>query len=84
MSSSYWFTSCNFTIDTTDPGFMPEVQVDKGAIRFVLGGANIMCPGLTSKGGRMEEELPAETAVVRICGKINEGGRERRQGRRGI
>jgi len=45
---------------------MPEVQVDKGAIRFVLGGANIMCPGLTSKGGRMEEELPAETAVVRI------------------
>jgi len=45
---------------------MPEVQVDKGAIRFVLGGANIMCPGLTSRGGRMEEELPAETAVVRI------------------
>lgn len=28
-------------------------QVDKGAIRFVLSGANIMCPGLTSKGARM-------------------------------
>lgn len=64
---------------------MPEVQVDKGAIRFVLGGAHIMCPGLTSKGGKMEEDLPAETAVVRACetkredwggggeGKVNEG-----------
>jgi len=49
----------------TDPGFMPEVQVDRGAIRFVLGGAHIMCPGLTSPGGRMDEELPAETPVVR-------------------
>lgn len=28
-------------------------QVDKGAIRFVLSGANIMCPGLTSKGAKM-------------------------------
>jgi predicted RNA-binding protein (TIGR00451 family) len=27
--------------------------VDKGAIRFVLSGANIMCPGLTSPGARM-------------------------------
>lgn len=44
---------------------MPEVQVDRGAIRFVLGGAHIMCPGLTSPGGRMDEELPAETPVVR-------------------
>ena len=45
---------------------MPEVQVDRGAIRFVLGGAHIMCPGLTSLGGRMDEELPAETPVVRV------------------
>lgn len=43
---------------------MPEVQVDRGAIRFVLGGAHIMCPGLTSPGGKMEEELPADTPVV--------------------
>ncbi|GAB5030540.1 pseudouridine synthase and archaeosine transglycosylase domain-containing protein [Nannochloropsis oceanica] len=52
------------------PGFMSEVQVDKGAIRFVLGGANIMCPGLTSKGGKMEDELPEGTAVaIRAEGK---------------
>lgn len=59
---------------------MPEVQVDKGAIRFVLGGANIMCPGLTSKGGRMEEELPAETAVVRVSDKGREGGKTGKEG----
>lgn len=30
-----------------------QVTVDKGAIPFILGGANIMCPGLTNKGGAM-------------------------------
>uniref|UniRef100_A0A7R9WLD1 PUA domain-containing protein n=1 Tax=Craspedostauros australis TaxID=1486917 RepID=A0A7R9WLD1_9STRA len=30
-----------------------SVTVDKGAIPFVLGGANIMCPGLTNPGGAM-------------------------------
>ena len=29
---------------------MPIMQVDKGAIKFVLSGANIMCPGFTSPG----------------------------------
>mmetsp|Transcript_51288 Transcript_51288/g.94819 ORF Transcript_51288/g.94819 Transcript_51288/m.94819 type:complete len:181 (+) Transcript_51288:61-603(+) len=37
------------------PTMMPKMQVDKGAIKFVLRGASIMCPGLTSKGGQMEE-----------------------------
>lgn len=36
-------------------------QVDKGAIRFVLSGANIMCPGLTSKGAKM---TPVEKGTV--------------------
>eukprot|EP00453_Perkinsus_chesapeaki_P002935 CAMPEP_0185919702 /NCGR_PEP_ID=MMETSP0924C-20121207/7159_1 /TAXON_ID=321610 /ORGANISM="Perkinsus chesapeaki, Strain ATCC PRA-65" /LENGTH=32 /DNA_ID= /DNA_START= /DNA_END= /DNA_ORIENTATION= len=30
---------------------MPLVRVDRGAIKFVLKGANIMTPGLTSPGG---------------------------------
>lgn len=30
------------------PFILPHQQVDKGAIKFVLSGANIMCPGLTS------------------------------------
>lgn len=27
------------------------MKVDRGAIRFLLAGANMMCPGLTSAGG---------------------------------
>jgi len=38
-------------------------QVDKGAIRFVLSGANIMCPGLTSKGAKMMT-VDKKTVVV--------------------
>eukprot|EP00824_Muranothrix_gubernata_P026240 TRINITY_DN9048_c0_g1_i1.p2 TRINITY_DN9048_c0_g1~~TRINITY_DN9048_c0_g1_i1.p2 ORF type:complete len:186 (-),score=45.56 TRINITY_DN9048_c0_g1_i1:38-595(-) len=37
------------------PGLLPRMQVDKGAIRFVLQGAQIMCPGLTSPGGNMSD-----------------------------
>ena len=40
------------------PGFMTKVQVDKGAIRHILRGSDVMCPGLTSAGG----SLPDETA----------------------
>jgi PUA domain protein len=30
-----------------------SVTVDKGAIPYILGGAKVMCPGLTNPGGRM-------------------------------
>ncbi|XP_005186452.1 malignant T-cell-amplified sequence 1 homolog [Musca domestica] len=43
------------------PYFVNMQQVDKGAIRFVLSGANIMCPGLTSPGAMM---TPAEKNTV--------------------
>jgi PUA domain protein len=33
-----------------------RVTVDQGAIPFILGGANIMCPGLTNPGGKMPED----------------------------
>jgi len=49
------------------PDILPHVQVDRGAIKFVLSGAMIMCPGLTSPGARLppdENELPAGTAVA--------------------
>jgi len=45
------------------PDILPKVQVDRGAIRFVLKGADIMCPGLTSPGGRLDVDLPSETPV---------------------
>ncbi|GAA5990106.1 hypothetical protein JCM11641_007069 [Rhodosporidiobolus odoratus] len=33
------------------PQMLPRVGVDRGAIKFVLSGANIMCPGMTSPTG---------------------------------
>lgn len=44
------------------PDILPKMQVDRGAIKFVMSGANVMCPGLTSPGGKMDE-VPAETVV---------------------
>ncbi|KAK3292101.1 putative PUA RNA binding domain protein [Chaetomium fimeti] len=35
------------------PQCFPTVRIDRGAIRFVLSGATLMAPGLTSKGGRL-------------------------------
>ncbi|KAI5865125.1 translation machinery-associated protein 20 [Durotheca rogersii] len=35
------------------PGAFPSVRIDRGAIRFVLSGATLMAPGLTSPGGRL-------------------------------
>ncbi len=48
----------------TDPGIMKMFRVDRGAIKFVLSGANIMCPGLTSAGGALDEEVIADAPVV--------------------
>ena len=36
------------------------VRIDRGAIRFLMGGANMMCPGMTSKGGYLP---PVESAI---------------------
>ncbi|KAJ9065274.1 translation machinery-associated protein 20 [Entomophthora muscae] len=46
------------------PDMLPSVQVDRGAIKFVLAGANIMCPGLTSAGARLDTDLPAQVPVA--------------------
>ncbi|KAJ3032180.1 UNVERIFIED_CONTAM: hypothetical protein HDU68_000019 [Siphonaria sp. JEL0065] len=46
------------------PDILPRFQVDKGAIKFVIAGANIMCPGLTSKGAKMDPGVPAESVVA--------------------
>jgi PUA domain protein len=50
-----------------DPFILPKVGVDRGAIRFLLSGAHMMCPGLTSAGGYLpppESEIPADTLVA--------------------
>lgn len=53
-----------------DPDLLPHVQVDRGAIRFLLGGAHMMCPGFTSAGGRLppkESAVPAGKPVAIHC-----------------
>ncbi|KAI2606601.1 translation machinery-associated protein [Hypoxylon sp. NC1633] len=35
------------------PAAFPSIRIDRGAIRFVLSGATLMAPGLTSTGGRL-------------------------------
>lgn len=45
------------------PNMLPRLQVDRGAIKFVINGSNIMCPGLTSPGATMDN-VEAET----VCG----------------
>jgi predicted RNA-binding protein (TIGR00451 family) len=54
-----------FLFVAADPFFMTKVQVDTGAIKFVLSGANIMCPGLYSAGGRLDTDFAAGHPVVR-------------------
>ncbi|KAM5354469.1 hypothetical protein ACJ41O_001116 [Fusarium nematophilum] len=38
------------------PTAFPTIRIDRGAIRFVLSGATLMAPGLTSAGGRLPVE----------------------------
>ena len=37
------------------PSLLPKMQIDKGGIKFIINGANVMSPGLTSAGGKMDE-----------------------------
>ncbi|KAJ1443493.1 malignant T cell amplified sequence 1 [Ochromonadaceae sp. CCMP2298] len=46
------------------PTMIARMQVDKGAIRFVLAGANIMCPGFTSPGGGLPVDIDAQQPVA--------------------
>lgn len=48
-----------------DPLILPQQQVDKGAIKFLLSGANVMCRGLTSPGAKLAG-LPKGTVVVSL------------------
>ncbi|BGP12102.1 hypothetical protein JCM10213_005209 [Rhodosporidiobolus nylandii] len=55
------------------PQLLPRVGVDRGAIKFVLSGANIMCPGMTSAGGYLpptEQNVPkGQPVAVHAYGK---------------
>ncbi|KAK0621635.1 hypothetical protein B0T17DRAFT_508967 [Bombardia bombarda] len=54
------------------PQAFPTIRIDRGAIRFVLSGATLMAPGLTSAGGRLPE--PKERSGEPVAeGVPNEG-----------
>jgi PUA domain protein len=73
------------------PTCFPSIRIDRGAIRFVLSGATLMAPGLTSTGGRLpngnkdEEGLYGETDKDEVGEGVREdegwyGGRELEKG----
>ncbi|CAM8914709.1 unnamed protein product [Rhodiola kirilowii] len=50
-----------------DGPYMPTLRLlhqCKGGNKICLSGANIMCPGLTSPGGHLEDEVGAESPVA--------------------
>ncbi|XP_039077387.1 malignant T-cell-amplified sequence 1 isoform X2 [Hyaena hyaena] len=51
------------------PFILPHQQVDKGAIKFVLSGANIMCPGLTSPGAKLYPAAVGTIVAIMAKGK---------------
>ena len=54
------------------PSFMKRMQCDKGAIPFILGGANIMTPGFTSPGGSIPFDLQeGDRVAIYAEGKEN-------------
>lgn len=65
------------------PRCFPSVRIDRGAIRFVLSGATLMAPGLTSKGGRLPIPVDRAAAAAAAAGEgqqqenKEEGGQEK-------
>ncbi|XP_063970608.1 malignant T-cell-amplified sequence 1-like isoform X1 [Lytechinus pictus] len=53
------------------PTILPWQQVDKGAIRYVLSGANIMCPGLTSPGAKLAPSEKDKIVAIMAEGKTH-------------
>jgi len=55
------------------PKCFSSLGIDRGAIRFVLSGATLMAPGLTSTGGRLPDEdaqlKEGDVAVIEAEGK---------------
>jgi len=66
-----FFVSCCVSLSSPDPDLLPTVQVDRGAIKFVLKGADIMAPGLTSAGGSLGSAplVVGDYVAVRAEGK---------------
>jgi len=56
------------------PTAFPSIRIDRGAIRFVLSGATLMAPGLTSTGGRLPNGDKEEKGLYGESEAGEEGG----------
>ena len=56
------------------PTMLPGVRVDRGAIRFVFSGANVMAPGLTNDNVKADNEkgmdIPEGAVVVSTTSSV--------------
>ncbi|KAL2267817.1 hypothetical protein VTJ83DRAFT_5094 [Remersonia thermophila] len=52
------------------PQCFPTIRIDRGAIRFVLSGATLMAPGLTSKGGRLPIPVDRDALAAAAGGEV--------------
>lgn len=78
------------------PHCFSRIGIDRGAIRFVLSGATLMAPGLTSAGGRLPDEdrqlKEGDVAVVEaegkeeacLVGQLKMGTEEMREKKKGV
>jgi malignant T-cell-amplified sequence len=78
------------------PNCFHRVGIDRGAIRFVLSGATLMAPGLTSAGGKLPDtgaalkdgEIVAVEAEGKeeICliGQLRQGTEEIKEKKKGV
>ena len=48
---------------------MPHMQCDKGAIKHIFSGSNVMAPGLTSPGGKMDDVDVGQAVAITAEGK---------------
>ena len=57
------------------PFILPRVQVDIGGCKYVVSGANVMCQGLTSAGGMIDDNIKVGDAVaIHVEGKLHAVG----------
>ena len=48
------------------PNMMDRLQCDKGAIKHIFSGSNVMAPGLTSEGGSIPDKTLASGSPVAV------------------
>ena len=57
------------------PFMMKHMQCDKGAIKHILSGSDVMCPGLTSAGGKMDDSIQrGDVVAITAEGKVHAMG----------